>query len=289
VAALVVASLSFANAGATTAPGTAAQIAKLVAASAKITKMSPAMSAALPSAENDFNWGPNCSTVGTCVDGDASSSKVAVLFGDSHALMWLPAINATAQAQHVKLLLVWQGGCPAATVSIYYPAFGDPASCDAWRASTVATIEKLKPAVVLLAGRAYAKSSPTTWFTPAQWAAGLEVTIRDFKSSSTKVAVIEDSPSFQSSTTSCLATYPDAIQQCATTWPTLKNHGNQSGELTAATKTGAVFIKTHQWFCTKKCSPIIGSFFPFVDENHVSNTYAAYLTLAMKGELKTLF
>ncbi len=289
VASLALCTTSITAASATSAPGSASQVAKLVAASSKITKLSSAMLAKLPAAELDFNWGNACSTVGECIDGDATSSKVAVLFGDSHALMWLPAINATALAHHVKLELVWLGACTSATLSIYYPPSGDPASCDAWRATTVAAIQKLKPAVVLLAERAYAKSSPSTWFDATQWQAGLETTINDFKSSTTKVGVIEDTPSFPASVTSCIAAYSQAVQKCATPWPTTKRHGNQAAELAAASATGATFITTHKWFCTKSCSPVIGTFFPYVDENHVSNTYSAYLATVMTTQLKPLF
>ena len=271
------------------APGSAAQVSALVAASAKITHLSPALQAKLATASNDFNWGSACATVGSCVEGDLTSTKVAVLFGDSHALMWMPAINPTAIAHHIKVELVWLGGCPSATVSIYYPVLGDPDRCNAWRATTIQVIKKLNPAVVLLGGRAFARSSSTTFFTSDEWATGLETTIKALKSSTTKVGVIEDTVGFPAKTVSCLATYLNAVQKCSAPWPTTKAHGTQAGELKAATVTGVTFIKTHQWFCTKTCSMVIGGFFPFVDQDHVSTTYSTYLSVVMRSELKPLF
>jgi hypothetical protein len=274
---------------ASVAPGSATQVKALVAASVKITHLSSALQAKLPTASNDFNWGSACATVGSCVQGDTTSSKVAVVFGDSHALMWMPAINPTAVAHHVKIELVWLGGCPAATVSIYYPVLDDPARCNAWRASTIVAIKKINPAVVLLGGRAFARSSPTSFFTSDQWAKGLETTIASLKSSTTKVGVIEDTVGFSVKTVTCLSTYPSAVQKCSAPWPTTKAHGTQAGELKAATVTGVTFLATHQWFCTRSCSMVIGGFFPFVDQDHVSTTYSSYLSVVMRTELKPLF
>ncbi len=274
---------------ATVAAGTPAQVSALVAASTKITHLSSAMQAKLPTASDDFNWGSACATLGSCVQGDATSSKVVVVFGDSHALMWMPAINPTALAHHVKIQLIWLGGCPAATVSIYYPVLGDPARCNQWRASTIQAIKKINPAVVLLGGRAFARSSPTSFFSSDQWASGLETTITALKSSTTKVGVIEDTVGFSAKTVTCLSTYPNAVQKCSAQWPTTKAHGTQAGELKAAKVAGATFIKTHQWFCTTSCSMVIGGFFPFVDQDHVSTTYSAYLSAVMRAELKPLF
>jgi len=243
-------------------------------------------------ATTTFGYGlaTRCTSIGACVFGDTHSKTVAVLFGDSHALMWLPAINPTAVADHVRLDVVWLGGCPPATAPVYYPPFGDPAKCDAWRTREIRDIQDLSPSMVLLAGRSsLVRSGPGVFYTNLQWANALATTIRDFTSHHAKVAVIEDTVDFPIPTNTCVAAHPDDVQECSVPWPRRRSHGLQIGERSAAEATGATYISTQQWFCTRRCSPVIGDFVVYVDQDHVSTAYAEHLSVVMGNALTPLF
>ena len=53
-------------------------------------------------------------TVPICTLGDVTGTHLMVLYGDSHALMWIPAFDAIAKAEHWRLVVLGKLGCPAA-------------------------------------------------------------------------------------------------------------------------------------------------------------------------------
>jgi hypothetical protein len=285
--------------GAPAKPGTATQVARLVSASAKIKTVSAAIASQLPDAAADFSWsdypaltpdaGASCNTLTACVYGDTTSHKVMVLFGDSHALMWLPAIDPVATAKGYKLIVLWQGVCPVSDVSIWAPQFNDPAACNTWRAQMVSLINGLHPAVVVLAERTTDLfAARERYFTSAQWKAGLLTTLKQLKSSRTKVALIEDTPYFDSQVPACLAQNPSKVALCDVAYPNPQWPGFQAAEQAAAKSTGVLFVKAIPWVCTKTCSAIIGNYVPYIDSNHISFAYAQYLSGVMGDTIKNV-
>jgi hypothetical protein len=304
IGALVTLALSSGAGTSTTTPGTAAQVKALVAASARIKTLTPTVSGELANAPDDFSWndypklGPvvdsSCNTLTACVYGDTASKNDMVVLGDSHALAWLPALVPVANANKYKLILLWMGVCPPADLSVDYPTFGYPAGCNAWRKSMITDINSLHPAVIVLAERTTdMQRTATTFFDAAEWKAGLVTTINQLKYAKTKIAVLEDTVYFDTSTPTCLSVHPSSVRTCAVPFPNPRYLGLQSAEQAAAKATGALYVKTQNWFCTSTststCSAVIGNFIPFVDSNHISFAYAQYLSGVMKIALKPLF
>jgi hypothetical protein len=277
-------------------PGTAGQVASLVAASSSITSLDATVSGELVGALLDSVYrlypsvietalGP-CVTATGCVFGDKGSSTTVVLYGDSHASMWLPALAPYAKAHHWRLVLLYHPACPAIQLPTAYSyTFANPnAYCTQFYSDALTAIHALAPKLVLIAERtAQVFSEPSgAPFTAAQWRTSLEATIRQMKSSRTKVAVIEDLVWFESSPPTCLASYPSSVQaSCAVPDPNLAYPGQQVAEQQAARATGAGFITTDQWFCTTTCSPIVGDFITHLDQGHVSATYSRYLSTVL--------
>ena len=86
-----------------------------------------------------------------CVYGDRRSRQTVVLFGDSHAMQWFPALEATARRRHWRLVELTKGGCPPPLVRILYPGTErQDRSCDVWRASALKRIERERPALVVV-------------------------------------------------------------------------------------------------------------------------------------------
>jgi hypothetical protein len=299
------------NVGATSlpSPGSASQVAALVAASPSITTLNSTVEGELPSAGVDFPsrlYGlklfSGCRYTTSCVLADKKSKKVIVLFGDSHAFMWVPSVVPWAKANKYKLLLLWERGCPPADLPTQWlfldnvtqdqGVMSQP-SCIAWRNSTISAIEKLKPALVLLGERtSLAVSEPSgAPFTEAQWQAALQTTITSLQSATTKVAVIEDAPWHSSDVPQCLAAYPTNVQKCSVPYPNPAALGEQPAESAAAAANGAGFITTLPWLCTSDgatCSAVIGNFITYRDTGHLTATYAQYLSQVMGLAIKAI-
>lgn len=290
-----------ADATSTTTVGTAKSINQLVKASNNINVLPAQVASELATSGSDTperlfpSVGSSCVGGPGCTFGDKSSRQSIVLFGDSHALMWLPALSGFAKTNHYKLIVMWAPGkCAVALLPSNYSYSGIPNSgCSAWHRQSVTFIQNTKPALVLLGERTSdVYSEPgNLLFSDVTWRSSLEKAIREIATTRTKVAVIEDVVNMSSPPQTCLAAYPTDIQrQCSTPFPNTNDPGHQQAEKEAAAATGAGFIKTSQWFCTSSCSPVIGSFIPFYDQGHVSATYAKFLsgvfTTAVKANLQ---
>ena len=58
------------------------------------------------------------STEKLCMLGDVHGRRLLVVYGDSHAGMWLPAFDGLAKGVHMRLLVLSKPGCPAALLTI---------------------------------------------------------------------------------------------------------------------------------------------------------------------------
>ena len=268
------------------APGSAAQVAKLVAAATKIEVLPNNLVPNLIQAGNDDANAyypvtePGCSSMTQCVFGDPHSTHTVVLFGDSHALMWLTSFVPIASKDRFRLVLLWRASCPAAAVSVWDPAAqAISGGCNHYRAAEEALIRKVDPSLVLLASR-------TTGITGAgnrpisapAWRAGLESTIASVKSKSTRVAVIGDIAAFNAVLPDCLAANPMHVQLCSVTDPNPKITGHFADEQAAAQAAHVPYVNPQPWLCTTVCSPVIGNMVSYYNNEHVSATYAAFLS-----------
>ena len=284
-------------------PGTSTQISALVAKSTAINKLPSTLNPALSqvpvdTVSNTKYAGPagGCLTVTPkCTYGKLTSTKTVVLFGDSHAWMWLTAVIPQMVKDGDKLQLLWRVGCPVANLTIESATTKQPdTACTSWRNTTIATIKSENPIAVILSERTTAVfSTGTTLVTSAQWTSGLGSTISQLKSTSTKVVVIGDNAAYANLTSpaSCLGVYTSAVQKCATP---LNNPVAQWAMQAAAEKAAAVansvgFVNPTPWLCYKSsCSEVIGNFAVYFDWSHITATYGAYLSNVMGAKLQPL-
>src|SRR5690606_30256 len=82
-----------------------------------------------------------------CAYGDPSAARTMVLFGDSHAAQWFPALERIALTRGWRLVSLTKSGCPAVDVSLFNLALGRPyEECDAWRDAVMRRIASERPA-----------------------------------------------------------------------------------------------------------------------------------------------
>lgn len=307
VAAIAVAALSLSvTAGAVSIPratppppGTAAEIYSLVHAAPTITRLPanayPTLTAEYSdSASREFpvtNHG--CLSIGACVFGDTAATRTIVLLGDSHAQMWLSAVVPAAMVLKYRVELLFLGGCPAATVTVWNPQPLPPfpagyyRGCDRFRSQAIHAIDRLHPVLVLLSNRtSMVESGNGQYFSNAQWEHGLGSTILALRRPGTKVGVIGDIDYMSQPMPQCLAAYPSNVQQCASPNPNATSHGHQSAERVEATRLAVPFINTLRWVCTSTCSPVIGGFLPYLNSTHLDATYVTFLSNVMQTELQ---
>jgi hypothetical protein len=269
--------------------------------STAISQVSSQIAAQLPDAMNDTvakcypqTSTPGCDTVTACVFGLTTSNKTVILFGDSHASMWLPALAPIATQAKVRLVLLWHGGCHVADLAVTNEPPGPISGydfCNTWLPQQIAAIQQLKPNSILIGERTtQVYGAGNVLFTQQQWQDGLTRTINQLTAKGRKIGIFEDLPWSDIQPGQCLSIHVAAVQQCGTTNPNPNNPGQQVAEKAAASATHSLFIPTHQWFCNKNlCSPIIGNFITKWDQGHVSGSYAQYLTAIVETAVKPPF
>jgi len=266
------------------------QVEKLVAASVKVKRLNAHTSAELSTIAFDNvdaieTMPVDCSSATSgCVFGDARSGVVAVLFGDSHARMWLPAIIPIATADHLKLVVIGRNGCPLVALRISR-RFG---GCASVIESDINVIDRMKPAAIVISDR-----TSYTDLAPSQWQAGFTETIDQLRPSGAKVATIGDIQVFNSGVVSnlleCLAGHASAVQDCAAPNPNGAAPGQEQAEERATSLAHDLYVNPNPWLCTRRtCSPVIGDNIAYWDAFHVSVNYAVYLSGVMGGALSRL-
>lgn len=265
-------------------PGTSSKIEALVTSSVKITKIDATVASELPSAASDnasrvYGIPSICDAPTSCVYGDTSSTKTVVLFGDSHARMWLPAILPRIVSEGMKLVIIGQDGCPIALLSFYFQLIKN---CGQVVAQEISTIVGMKPVSIILSEDTVYPGYPA-----ADWRSGITRTLRDLHAANAKLVMIGDIQSFSFAPIACLATYPTMVQKCSTSNPDRKVPSHVGAERAASRTTKTPYLDPTPWLCTHtRCSSVIGNFIAYWDYEHVSATYAGYLSSVMGSALK---
>ncbi len=225
-----------------------------------------------------------------CVFGDTTASRSIVLFGDSHALQWFPAIDALANQQQDALVVMGKATCPPIDIPIYSPDLGRPyTECDEFRAAALERMTALQPAVVILGfSREYGIPDDHVVVDGPAWISGLTEMITTIeRDTGAKVVLMGDDPYPQQSVPDCLSQHLSDTAACPI--PKHYPYYNPSGipqEQTVAASTGAGYVDTDRWFCgVSSCAVVVGNLLVYRDDNHITASYAEWLTPAIGARL----
>ena len=91
------------------------------------------------------------STLLECTFGDTASETTVVLFGDSHAAQWFPALEQTAAENGWRIVTLVKMACPVPAVKIYsVPLAREHWECDEWRRLALQRVAAIRPQAVLV-------------------------------------------------------------------------------------------------------------------------------------------
>ena len=282
-------STSSASSGLPPAPNVQAVLHE-VAAAKSIIKLPDATDPGLTQAAGDFgasheddscSAGLAQSSEQLCFLGDVHAHRLIIVYGDSHALMWLPAFESVASHAHLRLLVLGKPDCPASLITVTNPPgigkAGDPyLACDNWHKWAVKTIDRLSPSILVVSqDSTYAEPRSTTGFSVSQWRNGLAGLFKVVPSSTEKV-FFGNIPLLPQSGPNCLSVHPVDVQACST--PVTRAYRPfDPAELSVAQSLHIRYIDPTPWFCSNVCTAIIGPYEVYLDRFHVTATYATYL------------
>jgi len=221
----------------------------------------------------------------SCFYGDSKSSKAIVLFGDSHALSWFPAIQVLARAKDWGFYSLTMSSCWPADI----PAWNSTTqilmkNCAIWRKNTLKQITSIHPYMIFVAGtRGFSTIDDQGNVIKADartsvWDAGMTRTLQSLKSSSKQVVYLGDTPVSDFIVPDCLAAHKNSITACSTPFAKAVSQSWLAEEKHVAESVGATWVNPTPWICTTNpCSPLMGNYLIYVDGGHLTATFAATL------------
>ena len=223
-------------------------------------------------------YGDNCHSnygeteSGVCLYGDVGSKRVIVLYGDSHAAQWFPALELLAKERGFKLISLTKSACPSVDVPRADQGAFKNSDCEKWRANSVARINKLKPEAVIISSFQY--FTPPTGYPDENkwWRDGQIKLLSDLRASSKHLIYISDTPRPTRDIPSCL-TASDP-QTCDTSKKTPVKIIN-----------GFEKIDPTPWLCTSICPAIKDGFVVYRDASHISVAAAIALRPQLEAAL----
>lgn len=221
-----------------------------------------------------------------CVFGDTTSAKSIVLFGDSHAAQWFPALDAMARERRFRLVSLTKSGCPSAEVHVYASKLQRPYSeCDEWRRDAVRRIVRLRPVAAFISNAnlyvAPVGNGDRHAISDTEWIAGIGRLTRMLHSAGVPVVVIADSPAPGIDVPTCVSRAVwrgrSPERDCA-----VPRNSAYRSDLVAlierATNTSAVTVNLNDDICIRAtCPPEIDGHVVYRDGNHLTASFAASL------------
>lgn len=226
-----------------------------------------------------------------CIYGATTSHTSVVLFGDSHAAAWFPALDLISKQQHWRLVIFTKAACPPPAVAILWLGTTYP-ECPLWRADALNRIAKMHPAMVVVAGGRYRfnlvkplPGAPTEQ--GSIWLNGLAATLTFLREHAQRVVFISDVPAMKDSAFECVSHNMSDVPACTTArnqavrLPQIK-----AAELALARQKHINTIDPTSWFCTPtRCPVIVGNIILYHDKGHMTPRWASFLAPVLSDAL----
>ncbi|ANJ25686.1 acyltransferase family protein [Agromyces aureus] len=214
----------------------------------------------------------------------AGDVATVVLFGDSHAGRWFPAMSAAFAGQPVRLITLTKSGCRSIeSASTWSDSLN--ASCSAWRTAAMAWIIDESPDLTVLADHLGRPVAGREERYEQQWSAATASTLERFPDP-TKVAVLAETPEFDVSPPICLARHLESAETCDEPRTRAVNEHAVRAVRSASLAAGAQFVDFTDWFCNAdRCPTVIGNRLVYGDEHHVTATFSASMGPVVRDAL----
>ena len=207
-----------------------------------------------------------------CEYGDISSQVTIVLYGDSHAAQWLPALDLIGKKRGIKIVSLTKSACPSAEVIKELSSQYDVKDCQAFRDSSIARIKKIKPLAVVLTGMQpftapYSDQSARSW-----WLSGEKKVLDRIKSVTKFPIYLTDTPLPRVDIPDCLVS--GRAKACDTSRP-----------ISAEVAPGLIPINPTPWLCADKCPAVVDGIIAYRDKSHLTVAMSEHLSKQLETSL----
>lgn len=194
---------------------------------------------------------------GKCEYGKLDSDKTMVLYGDSHAAQWFPALIEIANRSGYKLISLTKSACPSVETVRRDQGGFKMSRCVQWRENTIKRIQGIKPDVLVMSSFQYFAQPPQFKDRTQWWNEGQRKLLNQVKNSSPHLIYITDTPHPTRDIPACLSNY--SITEC--------NTSERSKNLSIP---GFKVIDPNPWLCSNVCPAVKDGVVAYRDASHIS-------------------
>ena len=255
----------------------------------RATEIRPSPLNAQTDRSKEFEDGCLVGTEGTtsaeCTYGNRDSDHTVILFGDSHAMQYFPALEFIAKKHDWRLIALTKRECTPAQIEVRSEIEqGEYHQCDVWRKNAMKRIEEEGPGVTVVL-------SSDSKYTPFDPASGKELsgkeaaqhlqdayqqTLETLLSGGEKPIVIRDNPAAEFDVPSCVSENLDSLEKCAFEWV---KKPNREFDVRAAERSKVPIIDVTPEVCPDRlCRAVTGNALVFRDRAHLTATFARTLS-----------
>ena len=235
--------------------------------------------------ENDCMADYDQTTPGDCVYGNPDGRTRVVLYGDSHAAQWVPAMVSIANERGWRLVAMVKTQCAAVDHRQWNPyEKRSYPECDQWNAAALDRIDRERPDLVVISNSVFASLDINgrqvgSRDVPDEWNAALGETLAELRERVPNVVLIGDTPhSKTADPASCLSAHMSNALACATPLSSAIEPARLEAEQRVATSERVGFIDPTAWLCPSvPCPAVLGGLLVYRDGGHMTRTFSTAL------------
>ncbi|WP_158630260.1 acyltransferase family protein [Glycomyces terrestris] len=215
-----------------------------------------------------------------CWYGDPDGERTVVLFGDSHAAQWFPALNQNAEAAGWRLLVMTKSNCSVPQVATYDPYLKrEYTECAVWKDGVYELLDEVRPDAVVAA--AYDRKEILADDPQRAWVEGWAESVERLGETGADVYYLADTPDAGFNVPECLASNPRDASECVGDLDeAVVDPARREATVEAVTAAGATAVDPIPWICDTDggaCPVIVGDLLVYRDANHLSARFVAEL------------
>ena len=192
-----------------------------------------------------------------CEYAQLDSQKTMVLYGDSHAAQWFPALAEIASRSGYKLVSLTKSACPSVDVVRSDQGAFKMSRCKKWREDSIQRIMKMKPDVLVMSSFQYFAQPRQFQDRDKWWDDGQRKLLAQVKNASPNLIYLTDTPHPARDIPACLTN--NSISEC--------NKTERSKNLSIS---GFEVIDPNSWLCSRTCPAVKDGVVAYRDASHIS-------------------
>ena len=210
-----------------------------------------------------------------CEYGSTNSEKTIVLYGDSHAAQWLPALDIIGRQYGMRIVSLTKSACPSAEVIKELSSQYRVDDCQKFRDESISRIKRENPDAVIMTGMQPFTAPNSNISSRDWWLKGEAIAYSRIKNQTKFPIYLTDTPLPKVDIPSCVAEAKG--NECDTSRP-----------VSPEVAPGLIALNPTPWLCDSSCPAVIDEIVVYRDKSHLTVAMSEYLAPFLAKELKRI-